>query len=161
MTKSLYILILVLIGLNSCTSQKKLQNNPPFVVEEPTIHKWKTSIEENDSGIQVKIPIRQLVEEDITFKNLYFRGKIAKITIENSNGIKYVTANFLTEKLQKPDIIMHSNPKKEVGNQAPKLNKDKEIEFPFELADDEAVLSYVAMNGEKLKYTKVIGIKEK
>ena len=161
MTKSFYIIILVVIGLTSCASQKKLQKKTPFIVQEITLYKWSNSIEKSDSGIEIKIPIRQMIEEDIDFKYLYFRGRVAEITTKNSNGSKYLIANFINEKLQKLDIVMHSDSKNEVGNQPPLLNINKEIEFPFQLADDEAVLSYIENNGKKLKYTKLTGIKEK
>ena len=59
----------------------------------------------------------------------------------------------------KPDIVMHSDPKKEVGNQPPRLRTEEEKTFPFELNADEAVLSYLE-NG-KVKYVKISGVKDK
>ncbi len=161
MKKSLYIVILSLVGLVSCASQKKMQTQPPFVLQEASIQKWAGGKEDSDSGIEIKIPISEFKKEDITFKEIYFRGRISTATLKSTDDKQYVMAKYTDQKFQKPDIIMHADPRKEVGNQPPMPNKAKEIDFPFELADDEAVVSYTEYNSDKLKFTKIIGIKEK
>jgi hypothetical protein len=60
---------------------------------------------------------------------------------------------------------MHSDPKKEVGNQPPGSISKKDKEFPFELKKDEAVISYKNSAGDpqksKITYFKITGIKTK
>jgi hypothetical protein len=161
MKKSLYIAILSLVGLGSCASQKKMQTQPPFVLEEASFQKWTGGKEESSSGIEIKIPISEFKKQDITFQEIYFRGKISTATLESTYDKQYIMAKYTDQKFQKPDIIMHADPRKEVGNQPPMPNKVIEIDFPFELAVDEAVVSYTENNSDKVKFTKIIGIKEK
>jgi hypothetical protein len=161
MKKSIYIAILSLVGLGSCASQKKMQTQPPFVLEEASFQKWIGGKEESSSGIEIKIPINKFKKEDVTFKEIYFRGKISTATLKITNDKQYVMAKYTDQKLHKPDIIMHADPRKEVGNQPPMSNKVEEIDFPFELAVDEAVVSYTENKSDKVKFTKIIGIKEK
>ena len=161
MRKLLYISLIALMGLGSCSSQKKLQTEPPFVVEGPTCQKWTGGKEESGSGLDVKIPIAQIKEENISMQHLYFRGEVAEVSSEIIDGSRYAIAKFSFLSLEKPDIIMHSDSTKEFGNQPPKLDIDTSKEFPFELSNDEAVLSYIESDGKKVKYTKISGIKEK
>tara|TARA_R110002012_G_scaffold263456_2_gene446524 strand:+ start:190552 stop:191070 length:519 start_codon:yes stop_codon:yes gene_type:complete len=160
MKKSLYIALLSLLGLGSCASQKKMQTNPPFTIETPSFQKWTAGKEEGGSGLDVKIPIDQLQKGNIIFKDLYFRGKVSSVVTETIANKQYVTAKFTHQKFTKPDIIMHADPRKEVGNQPPMPQKDEKKAYPFELAEDEAVISYLENNSNKLKYTKITGFKE-
>lgn len=161
MKTSLYIAILSLLGLGSCASQKKMQTKPPFTIEAASFQKWTGGKEESGSGFEVNIPVSAFTKEYITFKEIYFRGKIGEASNETKVNKQYVTAKFTNSKFIKPDIIMHADPRKEVGNQPPMPQKNEKIDFPFDLADDEAVVSYTENNAEKVKYTKISGIKEK
>lgn len=161
MKTSVYIAILSLLGFGSCASQKKLHVKPPFVVEAPSFQKWTGGKEQSGSGVDVQIPIREFKKENITFKEIYFRGQIGKATTATIDGIAYVKAKFTDHKFIKPDLIMHADPRKEVGNQPPMPQSTKNIAFPFELTDTEAIISYTENNHEKVKYTKISGLKEK
>jgi len=161
MRKSTYLAILIIMGLNSCVSQKKIQTKPPFIIEAPVFYKWNGSKEVSGSGLEVRLPIRGSLEPNIELQQLYFRGSVAEVIFQTINESSYAIAKFTTERVQKPDIVMHSDPKKEVGNQAPKIPMNTAMEFPFELTANEAVLSYTEKDGKKVKYTKVSGIKEK
>ena len=85
----------------------------------------------------------------------YFRGKIADVSLKSNDGSWFAEANFKNTNMGKPDMVMHADSKKEVGNAPPKLNE----KIPFELQEDECVLSY--LDGDKVKYFKLVGIKEK
>lgn len=161
MKKSIYIVILSLVGLGSCASQKKLQNKPPFVVEDASFQKLGVNKEDSNFGTAIKIHVNVFNTDTITFKDLYFRGKISEAITETIAGKIYITAKFMHQNFEKPDIIMHADPRKEVGNQLPLPKKDKKTDFPFELRDDEAVISYIENHSKKVKFTKIIGVKEK
>lgn len=158
MRKSIYILSILSLGLFSCSSQKKLQKETPFQLGSASCQHWAGGKEESGTGLILKIPIMAIEEGDVAMQNVYFRGKMTKLNLEIQEGKTYAIAKFEEPSMEKPDIIMHADPKQEVGNRPPKM-KDAEIDFPFELADDEAVISY--MEKEKLKYAKISGIKEK
>ncbi|WP_158975087.1 hypothetical protein [Cellulophaga sp. L1A9] len=161
MKNLIYISFIALIGLGSCASQKKLQQEPPFVIEEPTCQKWIGGKEESATGITVIFPITQIMDENVSFQHLYFRGHVTTVKKEIIAGKQFVSAKIETKKIPRPDIIMHADPRKEVGNQPPHLKKEPVTEYPYELNDDEAVLSYIEEDGKKVKYTKITGIKEK
>ena len=160
MKNFLYLTVLAIMGLSSCSSQKKLQSNPPFTVEGPTCQKWTGGMENSGSGLEVRIPITYVNKESIAVQQLFFRGQITDLTTEMVNEERFVVGKFSNKKLEKPDIIMHSDPKKEFGNQPPKLNTGEKIDSPFELNEDEAVISYIDKQGTTIKYTKISGIKE-
>ena len=160
MKNFLYLTVLAIMGLSSCSSQKKLQSHPPFTVEGPTCQKWTGGMENSGSGLEVRIPITYVNKESIAVQQLFFRGEITDLTIEIINKERFAVGKFSNEKLQKPDIIMHADPKKEFGNQPPILKSEEKIEFPFELNEDEAVISYIDKQGTTIKYTKISGIKE-
>ncbi len=56
-------------------------------------------------------------------------------------------------------MVMHADSEREVGNAPPTLDPNANEAFPFDIADDEVVLSY--RSGKKIKYFKVSGVKEK
>ena len=75
--------------------------------------------------------------------------------MENTETGWIATANFKNQNREKPDMVMHADSKKEVGNKPP-MTKEK---FPFELEADQCVLSF--LDGDTVKYYKVKNIKEK
>ncbi|QLG45197.1 hypothetical protein [Costertonia aggregata] len=166
MKKSIYILSIISMGLFSCASQKKLQTKTPFELGTASCHEWVGGKEETGKGLLLKIPVNykplnSLPENHVSLKQAFFRGKVSDIVIDQEGGATYATAKFIKYFKAKPDLIMHADSRQEVGNQPPKMIKNKEIEneFPFKLAKDEAVISY--MQKGKLKYTKITGIKDK
>ncbi|MBO0591316.1 hypothetical protein I2486_07835 [Cellulophaga sp. E16_2] len=161
MKNLVYLYFIALLGLSSCASQKKMQPEPPFIIEGPTSQKWIGGKEESGTGLEVILPITQIMDENISFQQLYFRNKITTVKTAIIEGQRFIIAKIKTEKTPMPDIIMHLDPRKEVGNQPPSPKKEAAINFPYELKDDEAVLSYIEEDGKKVKYTKISGIKEK
>lgn len=149
--------LILCIGLTSCSSQKKLQTEVPFEIGTASVQEWLGGKEESGTGYLVSVPVFAITK-DVNFQEMYYQGQIAQVTTEtNSDGIT-VKANFVHAS-HKPDLIMHADPKKEVGNQPPSLQEDPNMEFPFELEPQEAVLSYIVKN--RIKYVKISGIKEK
>ena len=82
-----------------------------------------------DNAVATNTPLQQA----------FFRGRVADIKVEEKDGEWMAIANFINQREEKPDMVMHADPKKEVGNRPPKL----EEKFPFELGPDECVVSYM------------------
>ena len=153
---TIYLVLVLMMGLSGCSSQKKLETQTPFVLGGASYQEWMGGREASGTGSEVRIVLSRMNEEEVSFQNIYFRGKVAKVSVETEDTGMVAIAKFSG---QKPDIVMHADPKKEVGNQPPDLNTQAATEFPFELRKDEAVLSY--LEDDKLKYTKITGVKQK
>lgn len=151
-----YILLGLTIGLTGCSSQKKLESNPPFTIGATTAQQWVGGREESGMGMTLKIQISKMKGEGVPLQSVYFRGDLSPLSMEMEAQGMMAVAKFEKEK---PDIIMHADSTKEVGNKPPKRKTNKNEVFPFNLQPDEAVISY--LENDKIKYTKITGIKEK
>ncbi|UJH69008.1 hypothetical protein [Allomuricauda sp. SCSIO 65647] len=150
-----YMIVVMLFSMSGCSSQKKLVDDPPFETGDATCQRWVGGRAESGSGMLLSIPITGKLSENAEIQKAYFRGKVADVNMKEKDGQWLAIANFIDQKGDKPDMIMHSDPKKEVGNQPPKLQE----KFPFELEADECVMGYE--EDGKMNYFKVAGIKEK
>ena len=150
-----YIILALGFSLFGCNSQKKLVENPPFKTGEATCQQWAGGRAESGSGILLQIPLTNDNIGQRKLQQAYFRGKVADIKMKSNDGVWFAEANFRQSNTKKPDIVMHSDAKKEVGNQPPTMNK----ELPFELGENECVISYDEEG--KTKYFKISDIKEK
>ncbi|AKA35031.1 hypothetical protein [Flagellimonas lutaonensis] len=150
-----YMMFALLFSLSGCSSQKKLVKNPPFEMGDATCQRWVGGRAESGSGLLLNIPVDNAVATNTPLQQAFFRGRVADIKVEEKDGEWMAIANFINQREEKPDMVMHADPKKEVGNRPPKL----EEKFPFELGPDECVVSY--MEDGKTKYFKITGIKEK
>ena len=117
-------------------------------------------MEESGSGMRFrarwnpKDPSAQQVD------SLFFRGRVYKLKVTDSETGFILEASRTESPLEKPDIIMHADSTKEIGNQPPKPLPSARS-FPFELQPDEAVISYI-LKADGLKYyTKITGVVEK
>lgn len=131
-----YSILVLVFGLLSCSSQKKLQTMTPFEIGNATCQQWTGGRAESGTGTTLKIPVSQMDVNAIELKEVFFRGKKVSVILEEENDEKYAVANFSSKN----------------DNSIEETNKLK-------LDPTEAVLSYLE-NGE-LKYTKVTGIKDK
>ena len=128
----------LLLGFSQCATSKeiskKLQINTPFSIEKATYTDWVSGVKGGGSGTNVIVTIKDIDSNNIEIDSLYFRGLKVKVEIKESSYI----GRFNSSINQRKDKVLHSEPKKEFGNQVPIMEK----EFPFELKNDEAVLSY-------------------
>ncbi|ALM08412.1 hypothetical protein SB49_11765 [Sediminicola sp. YIK13] len=155
-THILNVLILS-IGLTSCSSQKKLQTEVPFEIGTATVQEWMGGKEESGTGYLVSVSVLNITK-DVRFQEMFYHGQVVQVTTESHGHGLMVKGNF-TLAPQKPDIIMHADPRKEVGNQPPSMQKGYTKDLPFDLEPQEAVLSYMIKN--RVKYVKISGMKEK
>ncbi|MGB5820128.1 MAG: hypothetical protein WBG90_11650 [Saonia sp.] len=154
-----YIVLVLSMGFSSCSSQKILETKTPFIIGSASCQEWIGGREESGSGLTLKVPVSNSIDNTIIFRNVYFRGKMTEVYRNTVDGELFVMGKFVSEKIDKPDIVMHADSTQEVGNQPPKLNKKNTMESPFELKNDEAVLSYIENGTEK--YVKISGIQER
>ena len=88
------------------------------------------------AGVNLHWVVEEAMEE-VKFVEVYFRKKVVKAKRSSRSADTYL-AHFISNKNR--DIIMDRDPVKESRN-------TPEEPFPFQLEDNEAVLSYIS-NGE-------------
>ncbi|CAM1369521.1 conserved exported hypothetical protein [Tenacibaculum sediminilitoris] len=146
--KLLGILILSL-SFTQCASVK-MENNPPFKIGSANYSYITGGVK--GSYNSTNLIINFTTKESVNFKNVYFQSRITKAVVEQHGDKQYIAARYKTSssKAQK-DLVLHANSKEEYGN----TSKEN---FPFELKENEAVISYSI--GEKIHYVKVENIKK-
>jgi hypothetical protein len=150
----LIAIVFVMTGFSNCAGSKKLQQEAPFTMGTVYYEKWVAGVKGGGSGINLGMTLTKL-PEDIVLDSVYFRGMKAPLVKETTEkGILYL-AHFKTELNKKKDIISHEDPKMEVGNEPPSIQE----KIPFELKENEAVISY--LHKGKKRYYKIEGIKAK
>jgi hypothetical protein len=108
----------------------------PFKVKTVNFQEWYAGIKVGGTGINVFIPISN-VKEGIAIDEVYFRNLKGKL---NKKAGKYVA--------------VLKNPSKSYTFQ----KAEKPANYPFNLKDDECVISYVE-NGQ-IKYHKIVTLSE-
>lgn len=151
---SLIILPFIMFSFSQCSSQKKLQKEAPLQFEGAYCQTWIGGLEGAGSGINIFIPAKAMPNANIELDSVYFRGKSAKLTTKPQNNFLFI-GRFSTAINQKKDIIMSADGKQEFGNEMPIIPE----KIPFELKEDECVISY--KEGNKTKYFKINNIVEK
>ncbi|WP_226542173.1 hypothetical protein [Neotamlana laminarinivorans] len=142
---------LVTMSFSQCASSAKLENQPDFNVGEVYYKTWVAGVKGGGSGVNLFVPILSKTNS-VVFDSLYFKNKQVKVE-ESKNAL--IIGRFKSDANNKNDIIMSNEPYAEYGNKLP-VNK---IKIPFELKDDECILSYT-QNGV-IKYFKIEGIIKK
>ncbi|REH56283.1 hypothetical protein C7448_101321 [Tenacibaculum gallaicum] len=150
--KLIGILILAL-SFTKCASVK-MENNHPFKIESASYSHVTGGVKGSYSSTNLIIYFA--TEESVDFQKVYFQNRVTKAVVEQHNDKKFIAARYKTSLGDdRKDIILHADPKKEFGNTP---NAPTE-EFPFNLKENEAMVSYVI--GEKIHYVKVENIVKK
>ncbi len=147
-------LVMMLFSFSACVPQKKLVDDVPFELGKPTCYDWVGGRAESGRGTILQLPLVKDAMATPKLQQAYFRGKVADIKMEKTTDGWLAKANFRKNSGEKRDRVMHADPMKEVGNQPPMI-KEK---FPFELKDDECVISF--LDGDTVRYFKVSNIKQ-
>jgi NADH dehydrogenase/NADH:ubiquinone oxidoreductase subunit G len=149
--KSIKILsiLTLLFGFSQCGSNTFVKN-PTFKVEKAFYNNWVGG-QPGVRGTKVEMHLKDASE--INFDALYFQGKVTKVEVSMKDGFVQVIGHFSTSKTQKRDVILDLDATKELENKVPNLEK-----FPFELKENEAMLSYKREN--KTVYFKIENIKK-
>ena len=158
---SIFVFIVSTI-FSSCSSTKvsnnqnintqipqKLEEKVPFEIGDIHFQKWAAGVQNGGSGIHMYIQVLTN-RSKVVFDSVYFREMKAKMKI----GKMGYFASFNTITKKKQDIIMSNDSNAEYGNTIPSISK-----FPFDLKDDECVISYI--EDEITKYYKVENLVEK
>ncbi|WP_282042283.1 hypothetical protein [Winogradskyella flava] len=127
-----------------CFSQKEVtitevqtfELQTPFTIKPVVFQEWYAGIDVGGTGINVFIPISD-VKEDVTFNEIYFRNLKGELISENG---KYKAV------LENPSKLYTFK------------KAEKPADYPFDLKDNECVLSYT-QNG-KTKYHKIVSLNE-
>jgi len=147
-------------GFAGCASQKQYEENPPFVISDPTVQMMAAGREEG--GVLTELSFRWTAEDpgEVEPDSLYFRGRtLIPVLTDTETGV-VLSARYPSGTLEKPDLIMHADSLREAGNQPPAPLPDPHP-FPFDLKRDEAVLSYRLKGDTARRYYRITGIVEK
>ncbi|WP_339916150.1 hypothetical protein [Yeosuana marina] len=145
-------LILLVITTSQCASSKKIKTKLPLELGQ-VYYQWTPDNEGGNSKKSLYIPVISN-ENAISLDSVYFQGQVAKL--ERINNSLFI-GNFKTTAIEKPDLIMSSDPHEEYGNifQKPKQADD----IPFDLNNTQCVISY--KEGNKTSYFTIEGVIKK
>lgn len=148
---AVFISLLVIVMLSSCAGFNNvyvLEEEPHFTLDEVYSQKWVAGVKEGGSGTHLHFTVASQVGE-LRFMHAYFRNQKQRI-VQNQQTPDVYMVNFPNQSMS--DRIMDVDPTKEATN-------TPEGEYPFDMEEDQAVLSYL-LNGE-LKFYQVGPIAEK
>jgi hypothetical protein len=148
----LLILSFVMASFSQCSSIKSLQEKAPTNFGEVYCQTWVAGARGGGSGINIYIPVKDL---SVKLDSVYFRGKRAKLKFESDNNNISVGRILTDLNNEKHDMMMSSDAKQEYGNKLPKIPE----KIPFELQNNECVVSYIEDN--TTKYFKIENVTEK
>ncbi len=135
---------LMCCGSSKAPNKSSLQNNPPFKVVEATYSK-QFDEQTGVNNIIIRISINN---PEILLDTVYFRNNSSILILDKSDSNSaYVGSLVLPRKNQNFNLNLDS--KKEYGNQAPDISR----KIPFELKENEAIVSYLLKN--KRTYFKI------
>ena len=148
-----FVMTFLLVSFSNCGSSQQskaisFEENPPFTISEIFSQDWVAGVQEGGSGTNVSITLNGLSNE-VQIKEIYFRKKMVNAT--QRPNVKSAYMGYFKNDLGR-DVIMDNDPVKESKN-------TPLVPFPFDLGQNEAVISY-AMNGST-KYVRVSHILEK
>ena len=107
------------------------ESDPPFEVGESYFQKWVAGTPEGGSGFHLAVFVRD-IRQDLTIEKLYFRKMVSDARQDQTDIDRYKGYFKNTEGR---DVVMSSDATLEAQNTPP-------VPFPFDLEDDQAVLSY-------------------
>ncbi|MCI2229507.1 hypothetical protein MC378_10045 [Polaribacter sp. MSW13] len=148
-TTKIASMLLILFGFAQCASTK-FEENPPFKISVATYNHWVGG-QPGVSGTKVNIYLAE--KSNIVFDSLFFLNKKNKIEVREVKGSSILIANYSTSVANNRNINLNLDSKKELTNQVPSIKK-----FPFELKENEAVISYKIK--DKIKYFKIVKLKK-
>ena len=146
-TMKMVSIFLIIVGFSQCGSLN-FEKNPPFKISSAVYQNWS----ERQAGVQgINVKIAYSSNRTIEFDSIYFSKRIVDLQIKDSKAGKMVVGYFITN--QRKDMILDENPIRELENPVPIIRS-----FPFELDENEAVISYKFKG--KIKYFKIASIKK-
>lgn len=161
MKKIPFYTFIVLFGLFGCSSQKKLSSDAPFTITAASCQDFASGREEGGTGFTLEFPFEGEVSS-IDFQKVYFRGHILNPELKTLEGTTVLVCRYEKNKADEgKGMVMHADPREEIGNQPPAMLKDNQEDYPFKLNEGEAVIQYSLIGKKKVNYFKLTGVKEK
>jgi hypothetical protein len=133
--------------LSQCSSAQ-ITEKKSFNIENASFQEWYGG-RGSSKGVLISIELSNLTGKPIEFDSLYFRDKSVKLEQTLHKNKILLKGNFVTNIITDHDIIMHSDPRKELGNDVP-VEVHKHL---FNLTDNECIISYFVNN--KKSYFKI------
>ncbi|MBC9796926.1 hypothetical protein [Sinomicrobium weinanense] len=143
--------IMMMSAFSQCANSRKAISQKPDGLElgEVVSEAW-TMESSPESGTNLFIPVTSA--NGIFLDSVFYKGRRTALEkVQRGSYLVYI-GRFMDS--SKPDIVMHADPRKEAGNRPPEIRKP----IPFELAEDEAVVSF--KEGDVVKYFKIPHVKE-
>lgn len=135
-------ILLILMSFSQC-DKKQFDAQPPVVFDQKYYQDWVGG-RPGSQGILVTL-VAKYQEKNIEFDSLYFDKYSAKLSTQISDQQLTLTANLIKLNPKDRDLILSGDSKEEFGNKAPK----KLPNTPFELADNEAIITYFYNNKKR------------
>ncbi|MEZ7876338.1 MAG: hypothetical protein QMB86_04980 [Polaribacter sp.] len=142
-------ILFLLLGFSQCGGSTLVKKST-LKVEKAFYNKWFGG-QPGVRGTKVEIHLKDASE--VIFVALYFQGKRTKVEVSQMEKFTRVIAHFSTLKRKNRNLILDADITKELENTLPSLE-----EFPFQLKENEAILSY-KKEGKTL-YFKIENIKK-
>lgn len=108
-----------------------LEENPPFSIQSAYYQPWVAGVKNGGKGMHLGVVLADFTEE-VQLGDLFFRERVVRVR-QDPDNIDLFTGSFKEQKQR--DVIMDGDVVKEAQNTPP-------VSFPFDLDDDEMVLSY-------------------
>lgn len=140
--KAIYAIVFIctLSSFFQCASPKVATTNfeqqTPFTVKSVVFQEWYAGIKVGGTGINIFVPVTN-VNDGIVLNEVYFRNLKGKLV---KNGHKYTA--------------VLKNPSRNYTFQ----KAEKSADYPFDLKDDECVISYQEKG--QTKYHKIVSLNE-
>ncbi|MBP2833318.1 hypothetical protein J8281_14075 [Aquimarina sp. U1-2] len=152
--KMLCIKICILLGavtFTQCATGQKMDKNSDLQIKDAFFQEIPSGIANGPITLFVSFKIEETATIQLT--HAFFRGK--KIALKKSKTSEHTYEGQYTYPEKLHDLIMSGDPKKEFGNQVPKIEEP----IPFELTGNECMLQYIDDGKEKV--FKINTLKEK
>jgi hypothetical protein len=143
-----FTILTIFLVFTHCKTQNGMK--APFSITEKSYFYWVGG-KKGSNGTSIKIT-GNFETTNVEFPKLYFQNKEYQIVPEITGNKFTLVGNHSA--IANENIVMHSDPKQEFGNQPSSAEK----KIPFELEKNEAILVY-SINGKDF-YFKVTDIKQ-
>ncbi|TXD50580.1 MULTISPECIES: hypothetical protein [unclassified Polaribacter] len=142
-------IVLMFVLFFQCRSLQ-FDQNPPFKITS-AVHQYWVGGQPGIKGVNIIIGYSS--KKKIEFDSIFFDKRVANLQSKNSETETetLVVGYFIVN--ERKEMILDENPVKEFQNPIPIIKK-----FPFQLKEDEAVISYKIQG--KIKYFKIVSVKK-
>ena len=141
---------IIIMSFSQCSSAQ-FDKKAPLTITDSFYKNWMGG-RQGVKGVLITIKAKA-PDTDIIFDSIYFNNKAVKLGSQHQKNELTLTGNFI-DSSKKDQLIVHADPKKEFGNRPPNISN----KIPFELQDNEAVISYFIKS--KKRYYKLSNIKK-